>query len=124
MKASSEPRCSTCKGHGQDYTEEWDVVHKMVVTIHLDNGCKPCRGTGLLRGHPFVISGGGYSCKDACRLGVSLFVRAWRDSQGVRWAKYRCTTANHEWDKTVIRDVYAALAPRPVPDEQPRMEGV
>ena len=42
----STPRCSTCKGNGQDYAEEWDVVHKMMVTIHLDNGCKPCRGTG------------------------------------------------------------------------------
>ena len=42
----TDPRCPACKGHGQAYTEEWDVVHKMVVTIHLDNGCKPCKGTG------------------------------------------------------------------------------
>ena len=42
----TDPRCPACGGHGQAYTEEWDVVHKMVITIHLDNGCKPCRGTG------------------------------------------------------------------------------
>lgn len=43
---SAEPRCPACLGHGQAYTEEYDVHAKMMVTIHQDNGCLPCRGTG------------------------------------------------------------------------------
>ena len=82
----TERGCSTCKGHGQAYTEEWDVVHKMVVTIHLDNGCKPCRGTGLPRAYPIIVYGGGYACGDDCLGTANLLLRAWRGRDGVRVA--------------------------------------
>ena len=33
-------------GTTQAFPVEWDVVYQMWVTIHADNGCKRCKGTG------------------------------------------------------------------------------
>lgn len=38
--------CSLCFGTCQAFPVEWDVVHQMWITIHADNGCKRCKGTG------------------------------------------------------------------------------
>ncbi len=91
--------CPMCHGTRFAFPEVYDHVHKMLINIH-DN-CPACKV-------PLVKLARGYGCQQDCEP-RSVFVRAWRDRDGTRWATYRCVTKGHEWDTTLTVQEYEML---------------